>query len=294
MRESLERELTDANKMAVSKRALVRVGQSPTFLDYLVSVWEYRHFSYFDAKARIRGGNRKDKLGSLWYFMNPLLNGLTYYLIFGVLLRTGAGIPNFLGFFLIGLFTFQYSSRVITAGARCIDSNRGMVQAFKFPRASLALAANLREFIANIPPTIAMLLIIIVVPPGEGITWRWVLIIPSIFLLALFNFGLSMILARMIARVNDVNYFIPFMLRAWMYGSAIFFSYDRYINHPLLLDLLRINPLYNAVDIMRSSILYSTTPSFESWSYLIIVSLASLMVGAVFFWRGEESYGRQH
>lgn len=286
--------MSNTRHHAISKADLVQIGRPPALLDYIVNVWEYRHFSYFDARARIRGGNKRDKLGSAWSFMNPLLNGLTYYLIFGILLKTSAGVPNFLGFFLIGLFTFQYSSKAIMTGAKCIESNRGMVQTFKFPRANLALAAGIREFLANIPPMIAMILIIVMVPPTEAFSWRWVLAIPAMVLLALFNLGASMFLARLIAHISDVNYIIPFAMRAWMYGSAVFFSYERYIHHPIVLDMLKINPLFNAIDIMRSSILYGTTPTLQSWNYLVCVSLSALIIGFIFFWKGEESYGRNH
>lgn len=279
--------------LSVSKRGLIRIGASPTFLEYLVGLWEYRHFSLFDARARIRSGSKRDKLGNAWMFMNPLLNGLTYYFIFGILLNTSAGIENYVGFLVIGIFLFQYSSRAITNGARCIESNRGLVQAFKFPRATLALAVNLREFIANIPGLLAMLLIIVIAPPAETITWRWLLVVPALVLLGIFNLGIGMILARIISRVSDINYLIPFGLRAWMYGSAIFFSYDRFISHPVLLEILRVNPLFNTIDIIRDAVLYDTTPSWQSWAYLALVALTALAVGIVFFWRGEESYGRQ-
>lgn len=288
-----EPDRTAVQPLSVNKRGLIRIGASPTFIDYLVKLWDYRHFSIFDAKARIRSGSRRDKLGSAWLFMNPLLNGITYYFVFGILLNTSAGIENYVGFLLIGIFLFQYSSRAITNGARCIESNRGMVQAFKFPRATLAIAVNLRESLANIPPMLAMLLLVVLVPPGEAISWRWLLVLPALCLLGIFNLGVGLLLARVISRVRDVSHLIPFVLRAWMYGSAVFFSYERFVEDPLMLDLLRINPLFNAIDIIRDSVLYHTTPSWQSWAYLIVVSLSTLAVGIIFFWRGEESYGRQ-
>ncbi|MCU1574775.1 MAG: phosphate transporter permease [Micrococcaceae bacterium] len=289
-----EQEALAIQALSVDKRPLMRIGASPSFLDYLVQLWDYRHFSVFDARARIRSGNKRDKLGSSWLFLNPLMNGLTYYLIFGLLLNTSAGIENFIGFLIIGLFMFQFSSRAITNGARCIESNRGMVQAFKFPRATLALSINIRELLANIPPVLAMMLIIVIMPPTETISWLWILVIPAILMLAVFNLGVGLILARLIARISDVGNVLPFFLRAWMYASAIFFSYDRFIDHPWILELMKINPLFNTVDIIRDCLLYDRVPSWQSWAYLILVPLVVVSVGIVFFWRGEESYGRQH
>ncbi|MGO2541938.1 MAG: ABC transporter permease, partial [Specibacter sp.] len=83
---------------------LKRVGARPPFLDYLVQLWDFRQFIYYDARARVQSGTRSDKLGSAWLILNPVFNGLTYFLVFGLLLNTSKGIPNFIGYLVIGVF----------------------------------------------------------------------------------------------------------------------------------------------------------------------------------------------
>ena len=83
---------------SVNLRDLRRVGARPPFLDYLVSLWDYRHFIYYDAQARVQTGNEQDRLGRAWLVLGPLLNGLMFYLIMGVLLKSGGGIENFVAF----------------------------------------------------------------------------------------------------------------------------------------------------------------------------------------------------
>ena len=185
-------------------KELPRVGARPKFTDYLVSLWDYRHFVLYDAKARVQSANRRDRLGSAWLLLDPLLNGLGYFLIFGLLLNASRGIENFLGYLIIGVFLFQLSTRAIVTTSRIIASNQNVIQAFNFPRATLALAVNLRELIANIPVILMMLVLIILIPPTEQISWLWLLIVPVIMLQVIFNLGLGLLLAPMVAKVNDL------------------------------------------------------------------------------------------
>lgn len=278
--------------LSVDIRNLTRVGARPGLVDYLIQVWNYRHFIAYDAKSRVQSGNRRDRLGSAWLILNPVLNGLTYYLIFGLLLNTSRGIENFIGYLVIGIFLFQFSSRAITNGARSIQQNRAVIQAFSFPRATLPIAVNLRELLANIPVFIVMLLIVLLIPPTEEITWKWVLIIPALALQWIFNLGVGLILARIISKVNDVVHLLSFGLRAWMYASAVFYSYERFIDHPTLLRIVELNPLFNVLDIVRDCLLYAQLPSWQSWAVLTCWALGALAVGTVYFWRAEETYGR--
>ncbi|MBP3043610.1 ABC transporter permease [Arthrobacter jiangjiafuii] len=278
--------------LSVDVRGLQRVGARPGFVDYAISVWNYRAFVFYDAKARVQSGNRRDRLGSMWLILNPVLNGLTYFLIFGLLLGTGGGIENFIGYLVIGIFLFQYSSRAITNGGRSIQQNRAVIQAFTFPRATLPIAVNLRELLANIPVFIVMVLIVLVIPPTEEITWLGLLIIPALLLQSIFNLGVGLILARVISKVNDVVHLLSFALRAWMYASAVFYSYERFIDQPVLLEIIKLNPLFNVLDIVRDVLLYSTVPDWQSWAILSCWAFGALAIGAVYFWRAEETYGR--
>ncbi|GAA2177707.1 ABC transporter permease [Arthrobacter parietis] len=279
--------------MPIDTRGLVRVGARPGFIDYLVQLWERRDFIGYDAKAKVQAGSRKDRLGSFWLILNPVLNGLTYFLIFGLLLQTSRGIENFIGYLVIGVFLYQISARSISNGARSLQSNQSIIRAFTFPRAALPIAANAREVLAAVPVVITMLVVILLLPPTEEITWLWALLLPALGLQFLMNLGLSLILARIVSQVNDVAHLLSFGLRLWMYGSAVFFSYDRFIGNDVLLALVKLNPLFNVLDIARNCLLYAQLPAWQSWAILAAWSLTFLAIGIAYFWQGEESYSAE-
>ncbi|MCT9869153.1 ABC transporter permease [Paenarthrobacter aurescens] len=278
--------------LSVDIRKLSRVGSRPRFLDYLVQLWDYRQFIFYDARARVQSGTRKDRLGSAWLLLNPVFNGLTYYFVFGLLLQTSHGIDNFVGYLVVGIFLFQFSAGAITSGARSIRNGKAVVQAFNFPRAALPLGANMREMLSAVPLILGMLLLIVIVPPAEKVSLLWLLTIPAVILQGIFNLGIGLILARVISKIHDVTHLLPFAIRAWMYGSAVFYSYERFVSDPTILAVMKFNPLFNVIDIVRSCVLYDRVPAWESWATLGVVALGALLVGFVFFWQGEESYGR--
>lgn len=278
---------------SVNLRGIRRVGARPPFLDYLVSLWDYRHFIYYDARSRVQTGNEQDRLGRAWLVLGPLLNGLMFYLIMGVLLKSGAGIENFVAFLIIGVFLFQMSVRSITSSSRIISTNKNVIHAFQFPRASLVLASNLREFLSNIPVVIIMLILIIVLPPAEEISWRWLMLVPVIALQFMFNVGVGLILARVVSVFNDASQLISYAMRVWMYASCMFFSIERFNDLPVVKAIMEYNPLYNVLYLARECLLYGHIGPWRAWGILGLWSVSALVVGTVFFWKGEETYGRE-
>ena len=61
-------------------------------------LWHRRWFVAAYAMASTAVGYQRSFLGQAWQLLTPLLNILVYYLIFGLLLHTNRGIPNFIAF----------------------------------------------------------------------------------------------------------------------------------------------------------------------------------------------------
>ncbi|WP_024367328.1 ABC transporter permease [Arthrobacter sp. TB 26] len=257
-----------------------------------MSLWDYRHFIFYDAQSRVQTGNEQDRLGRAWLVLSPLLNGLMFYLIMGVLLKSGGGIENFISFLIMGVFLFQMSTRSLSSSARVIAANKNVIQAFQFPRASLVLAVNVRELISNVPVLLTMLVLVIMLPPSEEISWRWLLLIPIVALQFLFNLGMGLILARAVSVFNDVSQLISYALRLWMYASCLFFSIDRFNDAPGIKAVMEFNPLYNVLHLAREAVLYGHSGEWRGWVILGLWAVSALAVGIVVFWRGEETYGR--
>ncbi|TFI50254.1 ABC transporter permease [Micrococcus endophyticus] len=277
--------------VTVDGARLRRVGARPGLGQYIRSLWDYRSFILFDSRSRIAGANSVNALGRVWMVLNPILDGAAYFLVFGLLLGTGRGIENFLGYLVIGVFLFRYTSGAITAGSRSISGNLSIVRAFRFPRATLVIATNMRELLLFVPTLITMVVLVLTIPPAEDITWRWLLLIPLLALQTLFNIGASLLLSRFVAHWADLSNLIAFGTRIWLYLSAVFFSIERFEHVPALVTAMHLNPMYCVLDIARQSLLYAEAADPMRWIVLGAWTAVLLVVGILVFWSAEETYG---
>ena len=219
------------------------------------------------------------------------MDGAVYYLIFGVLLQLSRGIENFVAFLIIGVFLFHYTTRCLTGGAQSLIAGRNLIRSFTFPRAALPVGVVAREAMNMVPVLAVMFVLLLLIPPLEPVTWRWLLFPLVLGLQTVFNLGLAMLTARATAKVPDLVNVLNFGARVWLYGSGGFFAVESFVEDPALLLLLQLNPMFQVLDISRDLLLYATTPSGWAWGQLAAWAVGMLLVGLVVFWRGEESYG---
>lgn len=271
---------------------LIKVGHEPGIGQYLGQLWERRYFMATFAKARIQKENARNQLGNLWLVLTPILNAVVYFFIFGVILKTSRGIENFVAFLIIGVFLFTYLQRCITAGASSISSNQGIIRAFHFPRAVLPISTTYQQFLQLGFSIVIMIAIVLLT--GEPITWRWLLLPPTIILLTLFSAGMGMISARITTRFNDFNTLLPFLLRTWLYLSGVFFSIqDRSENlAPWIGYVLLYQPGAVYLECARYALLEGQTATPLLFVAATLWALLAIVGGFIYFWRGEGRYGR--
>lgn len=65
----------------------------------------------------------------------------------------------------------------------------------------------------------------------------------------------------------------------------------RFENRPTMLAAIESNPLFIAIDMARSVVLYGIAPPSLQWRAMIVWASASFAIGLLFFWKAEESYG---
>ncbi|KAB1640824.1 ABC transporter permease [Gulosibacter chungangensis] len=269
------------------------VSGRPSLGRYLKQLIERRHFIWWDSKSRVSTANVEDRLGSFWLILRPLLDAAFYWLIFGLLLNMSRGLPNYIAFVIIGVFMFQSSSQAINAGTKVISSNKSMIRAFQFPRAALPLAVLVRDFLQRVPAMFVMIAIIMIIPPHELPSTSW-LLFPVILLLQLcMDFGLLLVFSRLGVMLPDLSKAVPFATRLLMYGSGVIFPIDRFLNHPTLMQIINLNPIYVVLDMYRVILIDGAVPPTHHWVVLCSWAFGLLIFGFLFFWKGEESYSRE-
>lgn len=274
---------------------LTAAGARPRLPHYVRTLWSYRHFTVSYANAKLTASYSTARLGQLWQVLTPLTNAAVYYLIFGVILNTRAGVDNFIAYLCTGLFIFTFTQTVVQQATQSISSNLGLIRSLHFPRACLPIAVmitQLRALVAAISVLIGMVLL-----TREPITWEWLLLVPTLLLQALFNAGLAMVVARLGARMTDLKQVMPFIMRTWMYASGVLYSVENFEKHlpPTLATIVEANPLLVYIELARYALLDGSpvvSPLPQLW--LLAVGWAAVVGvgGFIYFWHGERDYGR--
>jgi len=287
-------ERSPASELA-AQHGLTPIGRQPSLVSYTASIWERRHFLLAFARSHLQADNSESRLGQLWQVLNPLLNAAVYYLVFGVIFESSKKIDHFLAFLVTGVFIFAFTQRTIQSGAKAITSNIGLVRALHFPRAVLPLATSLEEFLRT--GTSLLVLALIVLGTGEPLGWSWLQMPVVIALQLVFSIGIAFVFARLTAAVRDVAQFLPFAMRIWMYLSGVMYSVttltDKFgANHEWAATLLTINPASIYIELSRGALLADHPAAGWYWYAAVAWAVIAFVLGFIFFWRGENSYGR--
>ncbi|MFB9464108.1 ABC transporter permease [Streptomyces cinereospinus] len=281
-----------------ARHGLTVSGARPSLPRYVRQLWARRHFIAAFSTAKLTAQYSQAKLGQVWQVMTPLLNAAVYYLIFGVLLQTKDGVPDYVPFLVTGVFIWTFTQSSILAGTRAISGNLGLVRALHFPRAALPISFCLQQLQQLLFSMAALVVILLVF--GIPVAASWVLAIPALVLQFTFNAGVSMIMARLGARTPDIAQLMPFVLRTWMYVSGVMWSIDHLISRHDDLPgwvgpVLQANPAAVYIDLMRFALIDSFRASQlpdHVWMLATGWALLAGIGGFIYFWKAEETYGR--
>jgi teichoic acid transport system permease protein len=78
-----------------------------------------------------------------------------------------------------------------------------------------------------------------------------------------------------------------------MYGSGVMFPIERLVQNETAVGIITLNPLFQIIDMMRTVLLDGQVPDLRAWVISIAWAAGMLVVGFTYFWRAEESYGRE-
>ena len=256
--------------------------------EYLAEIRRRSDYVITVPAQRLRAANLHTALGNFWFFLNPALQVVVFYLVFGVLLKTDRGIDNFIAYLVIGVLTFNLISRVLLQASNCLAANVGLMRSLHFPRAIVpisAVATNLYNYVPGLAVIVAVVLL-----TGEPIRLRWLLLPVVLLLLILLTTGLAFWSARLGWTVPDLSSLLPHLTRLLFYGSGILFDPRSFTSNSAVLAIFDANPVYEVLLLLRW-IFIGTYAPWYIWPALAGWSIVLLLTGFTYFWRGEASYG---
>jgi teichoic acid transport system permease protein len=231
-----------------------------------------------------------NRLGVLWIVLKPLSLAIIYGTIFHFVLAGPARPANFVQYLIVGVFVFEFFSGSFGQGAKAITGNAKLVQSLSFPRILLPVSVITEQAMRMVPVVVLLGVLLLVL--GEPFTWSWLLLVPILAVMAVFNLGIALVAARMSVRTRDVQQFIPIVTRILFYVSGIFFSVDGALaGYPVLLTMVHLIPTYDFIAISRDVLLVGYAAPSLVWIAAFGWAAVAMVVGVVFFWRDEARYG---
>lgn len=285
----------EAEELA-AQHGLSLVAQRPGLFAYLRDVWRHRHLMWALAKGDFVATHQDNYLGLLWSVINPLLLGLVYYLIFGLLIPgVRGGVDNFISFLTIGLFTFIPLASAMTSGSKALRGKIGMIRSLSFPRVLLPITVVLSEFVSALPAFV--ILVLIALATGETPNLEWLLFPVALGVVLLVSLGLGMIFARIVHAVRDAGNVVPLIVRMLRYVSGVFFSVqyslERSPDAPQWIALiLTYQPVAVLLTLVREPLMDEYAVQWQTWVASVGWGVLLFLIGFLVFWRGEGTYGR--
>lgn len=281
---------SDLRQLA-AQHSMQPMGVRPPFWRYLKDAWRRRDFAVTLASYRLQAANSKTRLGMGWIVLRPLMNALVYGLIFGLIMPRSSRPDNFIAYLIVGVFIFEFFNRSFSEGARSVIQNVNLLKNLSFPRILLPVSAVIQQLLELAVMLGVMSVILLVL--GEPLTWKWLLVIPVLLIMTLFNIGVALIAARLTVHFMDIMQIIPHVTRILFYSSGIFFSLPMVLgDQPELLFIAQLNPVHDFIALIRGFLVTGIEIFPIYWAVTGGFTVLFFSAGLVLFWRAENLYGR--
>lgn len=250
-------------------------------------------------RQQVKTQYRDSSLGFLWTVLNPLLNMLVMWVVFSSVLQIND--PYYPIYLLTGTILFSCLRNSTFQAMESIVNNRGLLLRTKislsiFPMSNIlsSIVNFLFSFIALIP-----FMIWLTLSPELGInlfTYRLSFILLMIPALALFEFGLGLLLSAVFVFFRDLKHLYTVFLTLWTYSTPIFYSMAGLDNTTFFYKVVKFNPMFHFLNYFRDCVyrgavgvdflgenIGSYLPGFGTLGLLYLLGLGALVVGISVF-----------
>ncbi|MDR0614408.1 MAG: ABC transporter permease [Lactobacillales bacterium] len=207
-------------------------------------------FSLNDFRARFAG----NMLGILWAFIQPVVTVVTYWFVFSVVFKSRLidGKYPFIAFLVMGLIPWFYFSDVLGSGTGVFCEYNYLVKKVVF---NVKLLPTMK-MISNLFMHSFFFLVGVVICACNGFfpTFHLFQIFYYCFCLTIFLTGITWITSSIQPFLPDINQFIAVIMQALMWSTPIMYSISSFPDHPKIVFLLKLNPLYYVVTGYRESV----------------------------------------
>ena len=228
---------------------------------------------------------RRSVLGFLWSVLNPLLMALVMNMVFSKLFRFQ--VDYFATYYLIGSLIFNFVVECTSGSLMSVIYAAPLIKKVYIPKYIFPMEKCAFAFVNMLFGIFAVLVVMLI--QGVPFTAKMLLsFIPMIYAL-IFAFGMGLVLAALTVFFRDVEHLYSVWVTIWMYLTPIIYP-EELVASTSVATIMKINPMYYYVHMLRSFMMYGTLPSINEHIICITFSLASLIVGLGLFKKVQDKF----
>jgi ABC-type polysaccharide/polyol phosphate export permease len=230
--------------------------------------WFWGTLAMQDIRLRYRGS----MIGPFWITLSMAIMVGAMGVIYAKLFHQD--IASYLPFLTIGVIVWSFVAGQINEGCQTFISAQGLIQTVALPfsvHAYRQVARNLIILAHNLvifPPVMLYFHI--------AFTWQMVEVVPALVVLAINSIWIAIFLGIISARFRDVPPIVQSFVTIAFFVTPIFWPPSQLGRWQ---EIAELNPLFAAVDIVRSPVMGQAT-AFYSWH--IMLGVTAIGCGATF------------
>jgi ABC-2 type transport system permease protein len=253
-------------------------------IEELRAVFQYRDLISQLIRRDIVTRYKRSVLGILWTMLNPLGTMLIMSIVFSQVFKMGGTYPAYI---ITNLIAWNFFSQTTSASLNAMLWGSSFFQKIYLPRTSFVVSTIGTGIVNTLLAMIPLVLIFLITKVPLTTT---IFFLPfTMFLLAAFSLGVSLIISAFVAFFPDIAEMYPVFLTAWIYLTPIIIP-EEVLAKILNGWLLRINPLYPLIKVFRLVIYDGKAPTLAEWGVAAGIALGTLLIGWIFFTQKSKSF----
>jgi lipopolysaccharide transport system permease protein len=240
----------------------------------LLALWHYRHFVLSSIKGELKRRYARSRLGMLWYVLNPLAQAAVFAIVLTEVL--GARLPEvdskaaYPVYLMAGNAAWGLFSEIVNRSCSIFLEYASLIKKITFPRICLPVIVGGSALLNHGLLLFSVFVVFLLFEHLPGVA---ILALPlGAVLIALFGFGLGVLLGIFNVFARDVSQALGIFLQIWFWFTPIVYPVG--VIPEKLRWLLELNPMAPLVALYQQVMLYDRWPAWESLIYPGAVALA--------------------
>ena len=253
--------------------------------------WQYRELVWLFTRRSFLVSYMQTVLGPLWLFINPLLTGITYVVLFGKIAKLSTdGVPQLL-FYMSGNAVWSFFSGCVTTNASTFTNNASLFGKVYFPRLVMPVSSVLSKLILYLIQMLMVLALLFwyVIRGNVTPVWSHWIFLPLLLLqLGVLGMGVGIIISSLTTKYRDLHILVDFGMSLWMYATPVVYPLSTVNGN--LRRLLMLNPVTSVMECYRRILLGVGQFDGGNFACSLVLTLVIAVSGILIFNHVERTF----